>query len=70
MGDIVFIRDLNSIRGDWQIGQIDKVYRGNDNIIREVDIRSKIPSNKKCSFMKRAIQGIVTLLPVEENIDG
>ena len=65
MGDIVLIRDLNAVRGYWQLGQIARVYSRNDHVIRQVDVRYKIPTNKKCSVVKRAVQSLVVILPVE-----
>ena len=70
VGDIVLIRDTNTVRGDWHIGQIENVYKSDDKVVRQVNIRYKVPSNKRCSFVKRAIQSLVILLPVEDNLDG
>ena len=67
VGDVVIVKDANAIRGDWQIGQVEKVYCGNDQICRKVDVRYKVPINKKCSIMRRAVQSIVVLLPTEED---
>ena len=67
VGDIVIVKDANAIRGDWQIGQVEKIYSGNDQICRKVDVRYKVPINKKCSIMRRAVQSIVVLLPIEED---
>ena len=68
IGDIVLIRDRNAIRGCWQLGQVTKIYPSNDNIVRQIEIRYKIPNNKRCSFIKRAVQSIVIILPVDENV--
>ena len=67
-GDIVLIKDTNAVRGNWQLGQIDNLHYGNDNVCRKVDIRYKIPVNKRCNIISRAVQNIVILLPVEENV--
>ena len=67
VGDIVMVKDVNAIRGNWQIGQVEKIYCGYDQIRRKIDIRYKIPINKRCSIMRRAVQSIVILLPIEEN---
>ena len=66
-GDIVMVKNSNAIRGDWQIGQIENIYLSHDQICRKVDVRYKIPINKKCSLIRRAVQSIVVLLPIEEN---
>ena len=60
VGDIVLIKDTNAVRGNWHLGQIDKLHYGNDNVCRKVDIR--------CNIISRAVQNIVILLPVEENV--
>ena len=53
---IVIVKDENAIRVDWQIGQVEKVYCGNDQICRKVDVQYKVPINKKCSIMRRAVE--------------
>ena len=68
VGDIVLIKDTNAVRGNWQLGQIDKLHYGNDNVCRKVGIRYKIPVNKRCNIISRAVQNIGILLPVEENV--
>ena len=69
IGDIVLIRDLNAVRGEWRLGQVEKVYpSGSDNIVRSVNVRYKIVGHKRCTFIKRAVQSLVVLLPVEENV--
>lgn len=67
IGDIVLIRDTNAVRGQWQLGQVKKVYPSTlDNLIRKVEVRYKVPSNKKCSTVIRAVQSLVVLLPVDD----
>ena len=65
-GDIVLIRDVNAIRGQWQLGQINKVYPSSDKKIRKVDVRYKVPVNKRCSIVKQTVQSLVVLLHVED----
>ena len=68
-GDIVLIRDLNVVRGEWRLGQVVKTYVGEaDQFVRTVDIRYKLPTRKIYTVIKRAIQSIVVLLPVEDNV--
>ena len=66
IGDVVLIRDLNTVRGSWQLGQISKVYPSDDNMVRQVDVRYKVHTNKRSSYMKRAVQSLVVVLLVEE----
>ena len=68
VGDVVLMRDLNAVRGCWQLGQVTRVYPSDAQIVRQVDVRYKIPTNKKCSVVKWAIQSLVVLLPVEEDV--
>ena len=69
VGDIVLIKDLNVVRGEWRRGQVVKTYNDESkkDIVRTVDIRYKIPSRKEFNVIKRAIQSLIVLLPVEEN---
>ena len=68
-GDIVLIRDINVVRGEWRLGQVVKTYVGEaDQYVRTVDIRYKLPTRKRYTVIKRAIQSIVVLLPAEDNI--
>lgn len=68
IGDVVLIRDLNAVRGSWQMGQVAKVHPSTDQIIRHVDVRYKLPTNKCFKIVKRAVQSLVVLLPAEEDV--
>ena len=68
VGDVVLIRDLNVVRGCWQMGQVTQVHLSNDQIVRNVDVRYKNPTSDKFKTVKRAVQSLVILLPVEEDI--
>ena len=69
MGDIVLIKDLNVVRGEWRRGQVVKTYSDvtEKKIVRTIDIRYKVPTRKTFNIIKRAVQSVIVLLPVEEN---
>jgi hypothetical protein len=67
VGDVVLMRDLNAVRGCWQMGQVTNVEPSADEMIRHVDVRYKIPTNKTFKTVKRAVQSLIVLLPAEED---
>ena len=38
--DIVLIKDDEMHRGEWNIGMVDKLYRGKDGVIRAVGLKT------------------------------
>lgn len=77
VGDLVLIRDLNLIRGQWKRGQIIEVYKSNvDDKIRSCKLRTKLTNHDNLMFCKfkdsteiRDVKNLVMLLPVEEHMD-
>ena len=49
------------------MGQVAKVEPSADEMIRRVDVRYKIPTNKTFKTVKRAVQSLIVLLPAEED---
>ena len=41
IGDVVLIKGDNKHRGKWNIGIVEELYKGKDNIIRAVKRRSR-----------------------------
>ena len=66
VGDIIIMQELNALRGHWKLGKVSKVYTSEDGVIRNVDVQYKNESSKKLATVKRAIQSLVVILPVEE----
>ena len=64
--DIVLIQDLNAVRGHWQLGKVTQVHPSNDNVVRQVNVSYKVPTRKKCSTTRRAVQSLIVLLPANE----
>ena len=58
VGDLVLVRDSNSIRGHWKIAQVCDVFTSSDDIVRDVAIRYKQQGTSG------EYKGV--LLPVEE----
>ena len=67
VGDVMLIQDANAVRGNWQIGQVQRLHCSNDDACRKVDIRYRVPTKERCSIMNRAVKNTVILLPVEDN---
>ena len=40
LGDIILIKGDEKHRGKWNIGMVDKLYRGKDGVIRAVGLRT------------------------------
>ena len=67
VGDVVLIKDLNVVRGEWRLGEVVKTYYSENNkIVRTVNIRYKIPTRKRCNIIKRAVQSVIVIFPVED----
>ena len=67
VGDIVLVKDLNALRGNWKLGKISKVYLSLDKIIRNVDVQYKNKVDKKLTTVRRPVQNLVVILPIEED---
>ena len=72
VGDVVLIvmRDSNAIRGHWQMGKVAKIHTSSDNMVRHVDVSYKLPTSVRHKTLKRAVQSLVVLLPVEEDVEA
>ena len=67
VNDIVLIQEANQLRGIWKLGKITNVYPGKDSYVRNVDVVYKLsPNSKEFTLVRRPIQRLVILLPVEE----
>ena len=72
VGDICNLKDSNSLRGEWKICKVVKVYPDQNKVVRNVDI--EVPgkydgTSKYCysppSVLSRHVSNLVVLLPVE-----
>lgn len=70
MGDIVLIKDCGAIRGTWKLGKIVKLHDNADKLIRNVDVQYKCNIDDKLITVKRAVQNLVVILPVEEDVNS
>ena len=65
--DIVLLQEANQIRGTWNLGKVSEVYPGKDGDVRNVDVKYKLNNNSHdFTTVRRAIQRLVVILPVEE----
>ena len=71
-GDIIIVKDSNTIRGKWKFAQAAKAEKGSYGRVREVQLRYKLCkpgthyTGKKDKTMNRSVHRLVVLLPVEE----
>jgi hypothetical protein len=74
IGDIVHVRDINPVRGDWKIGEIIEIKANEENIPRNVLIRyktAKKPTNRSYTASQfrtqwRDVKNLSLILPIEE----
>ena len=67
VGDIVLMKDLNALRGNWKLGKISKTHKSHDSIIRNVDVQYKAKLDNKLTTVRRPVQSLVVLLPIEDD---
>ena len=60
IGDVVLIKGDDKHRGKWNIGIVEELYKGKDNVIRAVKLRSRK------TYIERPIQ---SLYPLELSCD-
>ena len=70
VGDIVLIHDVNASLGQWTLGKINKVYTSNGNVVRNADVQYRNDANKRLITVKRPVQRLVAILPIEGDADA
>ena len=73
IGDIVLIQDTNAIRGQWKLGRVSEVEKSKDGYVRNCHVKYKLLNsdssiNKRFTTIRRAVQRLIVILPVEEDI--
>ena len=73
VGDIVMIQDANSIRGQWKLGRVSNVEKSKDGFVRNCHVKYKLFDsdtliNKKFTTIRRAVQRLIVVLPIEEDV--
>ena len=78
VNDIVLIQDSNTVRGNWKLGRVSKVFPSEDGKVRNVEVQYKnLASNKSDSddtcmigtgftSFKRPVQRLIVLVPSDE----
>jgi hypothetical protein len=75
VGDLVLIKDLNLVRGQWKRGEVTKIFSSSDGKVRSVQLKYKILDPRKqfdsyngsrFSIETRDVKNLVVILPVEE----
>lgn len=62
-GDIVIIADGTLPRNTWPRGQVERVYRGPDGVVRSVEVRTK------GGIFRRPVRRLI-VLPIEKGCEG
>lgn len=74
--DIVLIQDSNAKRGQWKLGKISKVYKGEDGKVRRALVEYKNPKpgekvteykGKGFTTIERPVNKLITILPASEH---
>ena len=69
IGDICLIRYGKDKRATYRLGRVSEVNKGEDNLVRKVKLKYKLPSEKVFRTVDRPIHGIAVIVPVEEQDD-
>ena len=70
IGDVVIIKDDNAPRNQWQLARVTKARKGNDALVRKVDLTvgdrhlsSSGKRTKPVSLLERPIYKLILLVP-------
>ena len=66
VGDVCLIRYNNELRATYRLGCVENVKRGEDGLVRTINLRYKLPGEKKFRTVDRPVQGVSVIVPVEE----
>ena len=75
IGDVVLLHENSALKGKYQLGIVDSIKEGKDNLVRSCAIRYTIPNPKdpvniysggKHIRVTRSVQRLTLILPVEE----
>ena len=74
VGDIVIVQDQNALRGDWRLAKVSKVRESDDGCVRNCELQYKQISplgdyGNGYTTIKRSVQRIVVIVPVEDNVN-
>ncbi|XP_045115478.1 uncharacterized protein LOC123507035 [Portunus trituberculatus] len=71
-GDVVLVKDSNTVRGKWRLAQVMTAVPGSDNKVRNVTLRYKTNKagfkyeGQRDMVIDRSVHNIVVIFPVEE----
>ena len=54
----------------WKLGKINKTYTSQAKVIRNADVLYKTKVDNKLIIVRRPVQSLVMLLPIEEDVSG
>ena len=74
VGDVVMIKDANSVRGGWKLGKVNKVFPSDDGHVRrcQVSYKQQLPGTKiapKFTTIDRPIQDFIVIVAADEDDD-
>ena len=74
VGDIVLVKDNNTIRGEWRLGKITKTKIDIDGMIRRVHLiytnAKDMTGHTTTTEVERAVHNLVVLVPHNDGIDN
>ena len=66
IGDVCLIKYKKEIRATYRLGRVTEVQKGEDDLVRKVTLKYKLPNETKFRTVTRPIHGIAVIVPVEE----
>ena len=70
VGDVCLIRYGKDKRATYRLGRVTEVVKGDDNLVRKVKLKYKLPTENTFRTVDRPIHGIAVIVPVEEQEDA
>ena len=71
VGDVCFLRDRNTMRGEWRLARVTDVYPDKKGVVRNVRVKvcnTDSSPNYACSaqYLRRHVSNLIVIIPVEE----
>ena len=71
VGDVCFLRDRNTLRGEWRLARVTDVYPDKKGVVRNVRVKvcnadSKPNYASSAQYLRRHVSNLIVIIPVEE----
>ena len=71
VGDVCFLRDRNTLRGEWRLARVTDVYPDKKGVVRNVRVKvCNTDSNpnyaSSAQYLRRHVSNLIVIIPVEE----